>query len=115
MPSDETFPGETQIVTAARNLTYVPADQTDADLLATLPTVPDNEDDMLVVTSLRIPLSLHRQLKAYADAHSAKPSVLIREWIELHLSATDEDRPISLADAIRALASLRPTEHRDAA
>ncbi|HET8658172.1 MAG TPA: hypothetical protein VFM55_04140 [Micromonosporaceae bacterium] len=40
--------------------------------------------------------------------------MLIREWIELHLSA-EEDRPILLADALRALAQVRPAERRAAA
>jgi len=111
---DEAFPGEAALVAAAQDLTYVETGQTEDELLAKLPPVPDDEGDMLVVTSLRIPLSLHRKLKSYADAHSTKPSVLVREWIELHLSATEEDRPISLGAAIRALTALRPLERRRA-
>jgi predicted DNA-binding protein len=105
--ASDTFPGEAELVAAAKNLTYVDTGETEQDLLAKLPPVPDEVDDMLVVTSLRIPLGLHNRLKEYATAHGVKPSVLIRQWIELHLSA-DDDRPILLADAIRALASLRP-------
>jgi hypothetical protein len=107
MDTDTAFPGEAELVNAAQNLAYVDTGETEDELLAKLPPVPEDVDDMLVVTSLRIPLSLNNRLKEYATAHGVKPSVLIRQWIELHLSA-DDDRPILLADAIRALASLRP-------
>jgi predicted DNA-binding protein len=114
--SDETFPGEADLLAAAQQLTYVDTGESEAELLAQLPPPGDADaEDMLVVTSVRIPLGLHRRLREYAEAHGARPSVLIREWIELHLSAADEDRPILLADAMRALAQLRPAGHRDAA
>jgi predicted DNA-binding protein len=105
--ADETFPGEAEMVRAAEDLTYVDTGESEQELLAKLPPVPEDVDDMLVVTSLRIPLRTHRRLREYAEAHGTKPSVLIRDWIEMHLSAADEDRQISLADALRALASLR--------
>jgi predicted DNA-binding protein len=108
---EQNFPGEPEMVRAAEDLTYVDTGDTEEELLAKLPPVPEETDDMRVVTSLRIPLSLHRRLKEYAEAHGTKPSVLIREWIELHLSAEEEDRQIPLADALRALASLRPRGH----
>lgn len=115
MSSDQTFPGEAELVEAGRNLTYVETGESEEELLAQLPSVEDETDDMLVVTSLRIPLGLHRRLRDYAEAHGSKPSVLIREWIELHVSSAEEDRPILLADALRALAGLRPAERRHAA
>ena len=89
--------------------TYVDTGKTEAELLARLPGPADVPplEDMPVVTSLRLPMSLHNRLKQYAAGHNTKPSVLIRQWIELHLSA-DEDRPILLADAIRALSSVPP-------
>lgn len=106
--SDETFPGEAEMVAAAAgDLTYVETGETEEELLAKLPPVAGEADDMLVVTSLRIPLRLHNRLKEYAGSRGVKPSVLVRQWIELHLSA-DEDRPIMLADAIRALTGVRP-------
>jgi predicted DNA-binding protein len=113
--SDQTFPGEAELVEAGRNLTYVETGESEEELLAPLPPVEEDTDDMLVVTSLRIPLGLHRRLRDYAEAHGTKPSVLIREWIELHVSSAEEDRPILLADALRALAGLRPAERRNAA
>jgi hypothetical protein len=105
--TDEMFPGEAEQRTGLDNLTYIDAGQSEAELLASLPdptTVPEDPDTMMVVTSLRIPLGLHRRLREYADAHAVTPSVLIRQWIELQLSAAD--KPISLADALRVLASL---------
>lgn len=108
MDTDETFPGEAALVAAAAGeLTYLETGQSEAELLAQLPPPPADVEDTLVVTSLRIPLSLHKRLRAYAETHGVKPSVLIRQWIELHLAAED-DRPILLADAIRALSALRP-------
>lgn len=35
-------------------------------------------------------------------------STLLREWIELELSGLEADQPISRADALRALAAIRP-------
>jgi hypothetical protein len=35
-------------------------------------------------------------------------STLVREWIELELAGLENDQPISRADALRALARLRP-------
>jgi predicted DNA-binding protein len=63
-------------------------------------------EDIMVTTSVRLPVRLHRQLRAFAKAHDTTTSDLIRAWIELHTA--EEDRQISLGDALRALASLRP-------
>lgn len=112
--TSETFPGERELLAAAQDLTYVDTGESNAELLAQLPPVAASDDDDLVVTSLRIPLGMQRRLKSYAQLHDTQPSVLIREWIELHLSTAEEDRPILLADAMRALAQLRPVQ-RDAA
>ena len=117
--TDETFPGDADLVAAAAafqagDVTYVDTGESEQELLAQLPPPAEDVDDMLVVTSLRIPLGVHRRLREYAEAHGTRPSVLIREWIELHLSA-EEDRPILLADALRALAQVRPAERRAAA
>jgi hypothetical protein len=61
--SNETFPGEAKMVAAAQNPTYVETGDTEEELLAKLPPAPDDVNDMLVVTSQRIPLGLHRRLK----------------------------------------------------
>lgn len=109
--TSDMFPGERELLAAAQDLTYVDTSESDAELLAQLPPADGaTDDDDLVVTSLRIPLGMQRRLKSYAQAHDTAPSVLIREWIELHLSTAEEDRPILLADAMRALAQLRPVQ-----
>ena len=115
MANDETFPGEAELVDAAQELTYVPNEKSEQALLAELPRAPEDANETLVVTSLRIPLGLHQRLRAYAEAHGTKPSVLIRQWIELQLAADDENRPILLSDALRALAGLRPAGRPNAA
>jgi predicted DNA-binding protein len=115
MAKDETFPGEAELVDAARDLTYVPSETSEEELLSALPPVPGDVNETLVVTSLRIPLGLHKRLREYAETHGTKPSVLIRQWIELHLSEAEEDRPILLSDAMRALAGLRSTGRPNAA
>ncbi len=74
---------------------------------AELPPVPGTEESM-VVRSLRLPLDLDRRLKAAAAARGVAMSTLVREWIELELTTLERDQPISRADALRALASLRP-------
>jgi predicted DNA-binding protein len=74
---------------------------------------PPADHDVMVVTSLRLPLALHERLKAAAEARGKPFSTLVREWIELELANLENDQPISRADALRALATLRP--HRDIA
>jgi hypothetical protein len=71
------------------------------------PPVPD-PDEVMVVRSVRWSLGLDARLKAAAAARGISMSQLIRDWVELELSALEDDQPISRADALRALASLRP-------
>ncbi len=73
---------------------------------AELPPRPG--DTVMVVRSLRLPLELDQRLKAAAEARGVPMSTLVREWIELELTALEHDQPISRADALRALAALRP-------
>ncbi len=80
-----------------------------SDEPAVLPPPPGPEETM-VVRSLRLPLGLDRRLKAAASARGVAMSTLLREWIELELTALEHDRPISRADALRALAALRPVD-----
>jgi predicted DNA-binding protein len=63
---------------------------------------------VMVVRSLRLPFELDQKLKAAAQRRGVRTSTLIREWIELELTALEDDQPISRADALRALATLRP-------
>ncbi len=74
-------------------------------ILAALPT--EELDTTTVPTSVRLPLPLHQRLRAYAEEHGTSASALIRQWVEQMLAVPD--RPISLADAVRAL-SVLPTQ-----
>lgn len=75
------------------------------ELLADLPAEFQSTADTLVVTSIRLPLSTLTQMKQYAERHGTAVSVLVRQWIELHL-ADEFDRPVNLSDVLRAVASL---------
>ena len=70
--------------------------------------LPAPGSPVMVVRSLRLPFELDRRLKAAAERRGVPTSTLVREWIELELTALEDDQPISRADALRALASLRP-------
>jgi predicted DNA-binding protein len=63
---------------------------------------------VMVVRSLRLPVELDQRVKAAAQHRGVPTSTLVREWIELELTALEQDQPISRADALRALATLRP-------
>ena len=78
-----------------------------SDEPAQLPPRPA-DTTVMVVRSLRLPLELDRRLKAAAAKRGVAMSTLVREWIELELAALEQDQPISRADALRALAGLRP-------
>ncbi len=75
---------------------------------AEVPPVPAAGEEAMVVRSLRLPLELDRRLKAAAEARGLSMSMLVREWIDLELAGLEHDQPISRADALRALAALRP-------
>jgi predicted DNA-binding protein len=81
-------------------------------ILAALPAAADL-DATTVPTSVRLPYPLHQQLRAYAEEHDTTASSLIRQWVEQML--TVPDRPISLADAVRALSTLPAQGHQQAA
>lgn len=70
--------------------------------------LPPRGAPVMVVRSLRLPYELDRRVKAAAERRGVPTSTLVREWIELELTALEDDQPISRADALRALASLRP-------
>lgn len=73
---------------------------------AELPPAPT--EPVMVVRSLRLPVDLDQRLKRAARSRGVPMSTLVREWIELELAALENDQPISRADALRALAALRP-------
>jgi hypothetical protein len=75
-------------------------------ILASLPAQVDL-DATTVPTSVRLPYPV-----TYAEEHGTTASTLIRQWVEQML--TVPDRPISLADAVRALSTL-PSQGQRAA
>jgi predicted DNA-binding protein len=83
-------------------------DQTAAVPDSDLPPRELAEQPATVVTSLRLPFELYQRLKAAAESRGATMGALLREWAELELAALEEDQPISRADALRALAGIRP-------
>jgi predicted DNA-binding protein len=70
--------------------------------------VPPRGAPVMVVRSLRLPFELDQRLKAAAKRRGVPTSTLVREWIALEPTALEDDQPISRADALRALAALRP-------
>lgn len=72
------------------------------------PPVPAPDEESMVVRSVRLPLTLDRRLKDAAESRGVPMSTLVREWIELELAGLEDDQPISRADALRAVAGLRP-------
>jgi predicted DNA-binding protein len=72
------------------------------------PPPPDADHPVMVVRSIRMPLELDSRVKTAATARGLTVSQMLREWAELELAALEQDRPISRADALRALAALRP-------
>ncbi|WP_410870351.1 hypothetical protein [Nocardia sp. A7] len=72
------------------------------------PRLPVNED-IMVTTSMRLPLGLHSRLKTLADERRVGVSTLLREWAEAAVAEIDdEDQMISLAEAKRALSRVHP-------
>ncbi|GAA2396733.1 hypothetical protein AB0M46_37125 [Dactylosporangium sp. NPDC051485] len=79
------------------------------DRAAPAPALPPKPDaEVMAVYSTRLPTSLAERIAAIAKAKGVKPSALMREYIEIGVAAEENDRPISLTDALRALAQLRP-------
>ena len=75
--------------------------------------VPDDQapplaesEAVMVVKSLRLPLDMHEQVKAEAEARGVTWSELIRDFVAIELAALQDDQPISRADVLRAVASL---------
>ena len=72
--------------------------------------VPDEPlPTAVVVRSLRLPSALDRRLRAVAGQRGIPASTLVRQWVEAELAALEDDQLISRADAVRALATVRPS------
>jgi predicted DNA-binding protein len=83
-------------------------DSLDFGAEATDDELPPAGAPVMVVRSLRLPVELDQRVKAAARKRGVPTSTLVREWIEVELAALEDDRPISRADALRALARVRP-------
>ncbi|GAB2529767.1 ribbon-helix-helix protein, CopG family [Nocardia heshunensis] len=69
----------------------------------------ESGEDIVVTTSIRLPLQLHAKLKQLAEERNIGVSTLIREWAEAAVAELDgEDQLISLAEAKRALSRVHP-------
>lgn len=68
---------------------------------------PAPEGEVMAVRSIRWSADFDVRVKAAAKARGVSVSALIRDLVELELTALENDQPISRADALRALASLR--------
>ena len=69
---------------------------------------PPHPDEVMVARSYRLPVDLDHWITQAATAKGIKPSVLVRDLLELGRAAIqDTDRKVSLADVLRALASVR--------
>ncbi|WP_280256601.1 hypothetical protein [Nocardia wallacei] len=101
--SDKDLPSTPQEVTAFMDrLTFgdgpVPADQVPP------PLRPD--EDIMITSSIRLPLRLHARLKELAGERGIGLSTLVREWLEAAIAELDDDQLISRAEARMALARL---------
>ncbi|MBB5916992.1 putative DNA-binding protein [Nocardia transvalensis] len=102
--SDKDLPSSPQEVTAFLDrLTFdgtAPADQVPP------PLRPD--EDIMITSSIRLPLRLHARLKELASERGIGLSTLVREWLEASIAELDDDQLISRAEARMALARLHP-------
>ncbi|MFE3279554.1 ribbon-helix-helix protein, CopG family [Nocardia sp. NPDC059239] len=100
-------PEQVASLMSSTNLTWeeVPEDQ--------VPPVAEDET-VMVVKSLRLPLKMVEKVQDEADARGISWSELIRDWVAVELAALEDDQPISRADAMRALAALHPLNRRTA-
>jgi predicted DNA-binding protein len=86
----------------------LPTAEDEADMLASLPA----GSDVMVVRSVRLPLELDQAVADAAKVAGVHKSTWVRQAIETALATqSDQDEPISRADALRALTLLRPIRH----
>jgi predicted DNA-binding protein len=89
-------------------LTFAPPPTPDQEA-ALLAELPPAGSEVMVVRSLRLPLELDEAVAAAAHRADVPKSTWIRQAIEMALAVqSEEDQPISRADALRALTLLRP-------
>jgi predicted DNA-binding protein len=86
----------------------LPTAEDEADTLASFPA----GSDVMVVRSVRLPLELDQAVADAAKVAGVHKSTWVRQAIETALATqSDQDEPISRADALRALTLLRPIRH----
>ncbi len=66
------------------------------------------DEDVLVVRTFKLPFDLDTRLRAAAEERGETVSALLRDWVTRQLAELADDQPISRADALRALAGLKP-------
>ncbi|MER5337857.1 hypothetical protein [Micromonospora sp. NPDC002717] len=96
-----------EVAALMNNLTFEPppTPEREAELLASLPEAAE----VMVVRSLRMPIDLDEAVAAAAKEAGVTKTAWIRQAIEIVLTMqSDDDQPISRADALRALTLLRP-------
>jgi hypothetical protein len=89
-------------------LTFEPAPEP-AEERRLLESLPASGAGVMVVRSLRLPAELDEAVAAAAKAADVPKTAWIRQAIETALAMqSEDDQPISRADALRALTLLRP-------
>lgn len=74
---------------------------------------PATAENVKVPRTYRLPVELDQWIATTARAKGVRPSDLVRDLLELGRAAHEQaDRPVSLADVLSAIMSVRP---RDAA
>lgn len=87
---------------------YDERDTTD-ELERAIPRDPIPSDEVMIVTSLRLPKSVMDQVRERAQERGTKPTALIREWVEAALAGQDAVVPISVI-----MAAVNEYQHRRA-
>lgn len=75
---------------------YYDERDTTAELERAVPREPVPADEVMIVTSLRLPKSVMDQVRERAQERGIKPTALIREWVEAALAGRDAVVPISV-------------------
>jgi hypothetical protein len=74
---------------------------------------PATADNVKVPRTYRLPVELDQWIAVTSQANGVRPSDLVRDLLELGRAAyAQADRPVSMADVLSAIMSVRP---RDAA
>lgn len=88
---------------------YYDEHDTTAELEQAVPREPVPADEVMIVTSLRLPKAVMDQVRERAKDRGVKPTALIREWVEAALAREDAVVPISVI-----MAAVGEYQHRRA-